>query len=457
MASESPTWRLPANSVFHTNMLRDRRHDEDLISAYEAEEERITNVLSRKLEQLREEKSALESNLEAESEPHVNRLTRQIASLQSQLSTSTNGREPPQAIMLIDAMRLENAQLRSRVADLERDFLRVSRLNEIYRQELLEHRRRLGLPYESLIGLGGSASQSVSSSPADTFSQRRIAPSGSSRGHVNSSVNGATSGTTAVPIPRVQSQTRIHSESISSIAPTSSDSTPPSSPSYSLSPTAPLAHSNFFPGPSSHLTTLTTPASVPPITPLAATPLSPPLASTSSGQPRGDHTRLAHALTELATANAQRAGLSYPSVPPPSLASSLGSGSPVVPTLRVPPNSRRQSRGEWPGQGRLERVETSRGEREREGRAAETGSLRRREETAAVSIPARRRMSLSRGGAVDDELEEIGEAYSDEDEDVLEEDVDEEDYRSSGALEIGRGRGRPGGSNMMGLGLSGAR
>lgn len=169
MASESPTWRLPANSVFHTNMLRDRRHDEDLISAYEAEEERITNVLSRKLEQvcaslvvsftvieieqLREEKSALESNLEAESEPHVNRLTRQIASLQSQLSTSTNGREPPQAIMLIDAMRLENAQLRSRVADLERDFLRVSRLNEIYRQELLEHRRRVRNISSGIFGL----------------------------------------------------------------------------------------------------------------------------------------------------------------------------------------------------------------------------------------------------------------------------------------------------------------
>lgn len=45
--------------------------------------------------------------------------------------------------MLLEAMRAENAQLRTRVADLERDFLRVSRVNEVYRQELLEHRRRV--------------------------------------------------------------------------------------------------------------------------------------------------------------------------------------------------------------------------------------------------------------------------------------------------------------------------
>lgn len=34
-------------------MPRNRIHDEELINAYEAEEERITNVLCRKLEQVR--------------------------------------------------------------------------------------------------------------------------------------------------------------------------------------------------------------------------------------------------------------------------------------------------------------------------------------------------------------------------------------------------------------------
>ncbi|KAJ1302359.1 hypothetical protein OPQ81_001173 [Rhizoctonia solani] len=195
-----------------------QRTDEDILLAYEAEEERITNVLYQKLERLREEKQALENNRDQD----IDRLTRQIAQLESQS-------------MLLEAMRAENAQLRTRVADLEREFLRVSRVNEVYRQELLEHRRRLGLPYESLIGLDSSASQSVSSSPVET--RRPI------------------STTNAVPIPRVQSQTRIHPES----AP---DSTPPSSPSYSLSPTQP-----FFPSAGSQFTTLTTPSSAPPPSP----------------------------------------------------------------------------------------------------------------------------------------------------------------------------------------------
>ncbi|KAG8719965.1 hypothetical protein FRC09_010333 [Ceratobasidium sp. 395] len=447
MASESPTWRLPSNSLFQPSPAHGKRHDEELINAYEAEEERITNVLCRKLEQLREEKLALENTLEAESESQVNRLTRQISQLQAQLSafSSTSNRrtytdhgpEPPQPAMLIEAMRLENAQLRTRVADLERDFLRVSRINDVYRQELLEHRRKfdkqLGLPYESLIGLAAaSASQSVSSSPAEPFSpqphHRRVPVTstntgrsgyGASSSHAGPSGSGSgtgqtRTGTSAVPIPRVQSQTRIHPETLALTAPPSSDSTPPSSPSYSLSPTAPLAHSSFFPGPSSHMTTLTTPASNPLPTPLApTTPLSPPSASTSNG--------LARALTELASAHAQRAGLSYPSVPPPSLASSLGSGSPVVATLRVPPNSRRQST------------------------VAETGSLR-----PSAPPPSRRA-----GGGGEDELEEIGEAYSDEDGVLEEEDEYESGYGASRALEIGRGRGRGGGS--MGLGLSGTR
>ncbi|KAG9095630.1 hypothetical protein FS749_010044 [Ceratobasidium sp. UAMH 11750] len=429
MASESPTWRLPSSSLFQPNIPRGKRHEEELINACEAEEERITNALCRKLEQLREEKIALENTLEAESESHINRLTRQIAQLQAQLSNRRpTDPEPQQPTMLIDAMRLENAQLRTRVADLERDFLRVSRINDVYRQELLEHRRRLGLPYESLIGLAGSASQSVSSSPADTFSAqpyRRVpvAAGGATRsghganglhsGPSGSGLGAAGTGTGAVPIPRVQSQTRIHPDTLALTAPPSSDSTPPSSPSYSLSPTAPLAHSSFFPGPSSHMTTLTTPASNPLPTPLApTTPLSPPSTSTTNG--------LARALTELASVHAQRAGLSYPSVPPPSLASSLGSGSPVVPTLRVPPNSRRQSA------------------------VAETGSLR-----PFAPPPS----SSRRAGAGEDELEEIGEAYSDED--VLEEEDEYDGYRASGGLEIGRGRGR--GRGVSGLGLTGTR
>ncbi|CAE6463455.1 unnamed protein product [Rhizoctonia solani] len=350
-----------------------QRPEEDVLLAYEAEEERITNVLYHKLERLREEKQGSENNRE-QREQDIDRLARQIARLESQP-------------MLLEAMRAENAQLRTRVTDLERDFLRVSRVNEIYRQELLEHRRRLGLPYESLIGLDSSASGSISSSPVET--RRPIA-------------------TSAVPIPRVQSQTRIHPES----AP---DSTPPSSPSYSLSPTQP-----FFPSTGSQFTTLTTPSSAPP----------PPQQSLNGVL------SLNGALNELAT---QRSNLTYPSVPPPSLASSLGSGSPVVGTvnmaMRAPPNSRRQSRGD--------------------------GSAPR--PIAPLSNVSRRRA----GSAIEDELEEIDEAYSDEE--VLEEDDDElerrfgglEIGRRIGGVEIGSGRGRGPldirGSRRGGLGLSGTR
>ncbi|KDN43697.1 hypothetical protein RSAG8_05887, partial [Rhizoctonia solani AG-8 WAC10335] len=367
-----------------------RRSEEDILLAYEAEEERITNVLYQKLERLREETQALENNRDQD----IDRLTRQIVQLESRP-------------MLLEAMRAENAQLRTRVADLERDFLRVSRVNEVYRQELIEHRRRLGLPYESLIGLGSSASQSVSSSPVE--SRRPIAA------------------TSAVPIPRVQSQTRAHPES----AP---DSASPSSPSYSLSPTQP-----FFPGTGSQFTTLTTPSSAPP----------PPQQSLTGAL------SLNGALNELAT---QRSNLTYPSVPPPSLASSLGSGSPVVGTvsmaMRVPPNSRRQSRGD----GSTPRP------------IAPSSSTTAR--PIAFSSNASRRRTSS---AIEDELEEIDEAYSDED--VLEDDDDDLGRRIGeleiggriGGVEIGNGRGSEFGSglgrghpNMRsdrsgGLGLSGTR
>lgn len=116
--------------------------------------------------QLREEKIQLENALEAESESHVNRLGRELSALrlqqQQQQQSGTNGiaaspdnrvgvptfmagREPmiPSAEVMLETMRRENEQLRNRLVDTERDYVRVSRLNEVYREELLEHRRRV--------------------------------------------------------------------------------------------------------------------------------------------------------------------------------------------------------------------------------------------------------------------------------------------------------------------------
>lgn len=51
----------------------------------------------------------------------------------------------PTAEMMLEAMRRENEQLRYRLVDTERDYIRISRLNEVYREELIEHRRRVSV------------------------------------------------------------------------------------------------------------------------------------------------------------------------------------------------------------------------------------------------------------------------------------------------------------------------
>lgn len=117
-------------------------------------------------EQLREEKIDLENALEAESESHVNRLARELTALrQAQnsnvsdgsvsaspetgigLRSSMNGGSTgdPNLETLLEALRRENEQLRNKLVDTERDYVRISRLNEVYREELIEHRRRVRL------------------------------------------------------------------------------------------------------------------------------------------------------------------------------------------------------------------------------------------------------------------------------------------------------------------------
>ncbi|KAG8894477.1 hypothetical protein FRB99_001228 [Tulasnella sp. 403] len=117
-----------------------RKREEDIVYLFEAEEERITNLLSRKLERLKEEKVELENLLEAENESHVNRLTREISALramnaqQSGGAVDENGTSSTQAQangngaaafplsqpnVMLDAMRRENEELRSRLVTAE--------------------------------------------------------------------------------------------------------------------------------------------------------------------------------------------------------------------------------------------------------------------------------------------------------------------------------------------------
>lgn len=58
----------------------------------------------------------------------------------------------PSGEAMLEAMRRENEQLRNRLVDTERDYIRISRLNEIYREELIEHRRRVSWGYVDMDG-----------------------------------------------------------------------------------------------------------------------------------------------------------------------------------------------------------------------------------------------------------------------------------------------------------------
>lgn len=90
----------------------------------------------------------------------MNRLNRELSVLRAQASGNRNGNgngggeaspeasrahDPtaPSVDVMLEAMRRENEQLRNRMVDTERDYVRISRLNDIYREELLELRRRV--------------------------------------------------------------------------------------------------------------------------------------------------------------------------------------------------------------------------------------------------------------------------------------------------------------------------
>ncbi|TRM60447.1 hypothetical protein BD626DRAFT_505397 [Schizophyllum amplum] len=280
----------------------DRTSKEELINAYEAEEERIINTLSRKLERLREEKIDLENVLEAESESHVNKLMRELTALRLAQQQTASGAGPssngslgaqsflsgqgPSADAMLEAMRQENEQLRHRLADVERDFIRVSRLNEIYREELIEHRNRLGISVDNLIGL-------ASSDPYSQPTHRRKSSTPSPAAHVQgANPHLPTRTITAVPIPRPASQIR---------RPVNQSSESTTSLSYSpSSPESPYAFSPLHTNSASFVSTTTNMTSPPSFT--------------------APHTWGAGPGTNTASSS-----LTYPSVPPPSLSSSFGS------------------------------------------------------------------------------------------------------------------------------------
>ncbi|KAK0229470.1 hypothetical protein EDD85DRAFT_957218 [Armillaria nabsnona] len=350
MSRSPPIHRLSSSSS---------KEQQDLINAYEAEEERLINLLSRKLEKLREEKIDLENTLEAESESHVNRLSRQLtAALLGQhengASSSTPGRaaslSDPSVETMLESLRRENEQLRNRLVDTERDFIRVSRLNDIYREELIEHRMRLGVPVDNLVGLHS----------ADPFSQPiHRKPSYSPSNSVLHIPTHRPS--TQIPIGRSSSIRRVNtnpsSEQLSEYqSPDSPESPFPPSPLMSTNNASVVSNNTNMTSPPTSL-------SVNP-TPTFATP---------------------------------SRGLTYPSVPPPSLSSSFGSPvvayhrdhslSPVEPLSRRSSSARRGSY-DWQTGPSRSRSHSRRASVERGARVAETGTLVPRSRAGSHSLPA---------------------------------------------------------------------
>lgn len=53
------------------------------------------------------------------------------------------GPPDPSSEVLLNALKKENENLRNRLGTVEREFIRLTRLNEVYREELIQHRRRV--------------------------------------------------------------------------------------------------------------------------------------------------------------------------------------------------------------------------------------------------------------------------------------------------------------------------
>lgn len=121
---------------------------------------------------------------------------------------------------MLAALQRENETLRSPLADMERDYVRISRLNEVFREELLEHRNRvrahpeplfacflrllqLGIPVDHLIGLASSGpySQPTHQRPQPTYSSNASSPTNSV---LHAPISRPTNG---FPIPRPAAQT----------------------------------------------------------------------------------------------------------------------------------------------------------------------------------------------------------------------------------------------------------
>ncbi|KAI9602397.1 hypothetical protein H4Q26_001686 [Puccinia striiformis f. sp. tritici PST-130] len=72
----------------------------------------------------------------------------------------------PSPATLIEVLKSENSNLRNRLVDTEREFIKNSRQNEMYRSELITLRQRAGMSIDDLIGAASAGEENYPSARA---------------------------------------------------------------------------------------------------------------------------------------------------------------------------------------------------------------------------------------------------------------------------------------------------
>ncbi|KAJ1652860.1 hypothetical protein IWQ61_006899 [Dispira simplex] len=154
-----------------------KKEKDDLMLEVDREEEYLTNTLQKKLDKLQKEKVDLENALEQEQERLVNQLQRQLDftrtlspnSASVSIASSPGGgslpmlgmspstpsphkRGPSQSVDngLVEMLKADINSLRLKVTDLEKELVSKYNQSQVYKRELLQLRRQLGLSTANL-------------------------------------------------------------------------------------------------------------------------------------------------------------------------------------------------------------------------------------------------------------------------------------------------------------------
>ena len=213
----------------------------------------------------------------------------------------------PSAAVILDALQSENNNLRSKLANAECSVSQTSKVNEVYRQELIELRARAGLDIADLMNTNFSSSQEIYDSYANSSASHSRRGS-NTRG--NMSIGG-------IRIPGVSNSPPSHSRNVSksSYSPSISSALSPSTLSSTSPATVVTTPSTSYTAPHAPTSTPTNYGASLPNSSFYSSMSSTPYGSTNSSGSAGP--------------------LMNYHVPPPSLASSVGQDHPASLPARI--------------------------------------------------------------------------------------------------------------------------